>query len=670
MSLTSVFALPLYYTTDYTDNVLSTIVNIATQNIASYLDDNNKPSNLQIGSTSNIIAEAQSSIVMYSSTGLSLYSTQLTSNNTRIDDNILNVNRSSDSNTTYITTGPNGSINHDVQFGFQSQASFNSVYIKSANNNASYDVIGTNKSSLVIANSTSFSSNVSIVGNLVTSGTMFGQNINIWNQKTNAIASTDLLKIGYGFNINSNDQLELIKMSYFNDASIVNKKVAIFGMNEIKYGASNDSPYLVFNALGSNAVSTFSNGNLISSASPLDSKIFLNGNNVGIGSSIANYKLDVSGTMRATDVIYANNGIKTAQPIIPATSLLVDIGSSSNNFRNIYSTTLTLGNNILMSSTSNALLVTDMNGNNISISSPLEKQIFIHNNYVGIGTTNAFYNLDVKGTGRYTDILLTNNGIVTGNNIIPGTTGTVSLGSSLFAFQNIYGNAINLGSNCIITSSSNALLVTDALGNQIGTILTTTGSSSNKTLSSTNVFSSNVTSSNVTSSNLTSSNANIQTLSVTQQILVPSSDYAEFIKKSVPSDVFYPGDIVGIDANGELTKLFADALHFMIISENPTIIGGYSFADNNSNVSYSDSVFTSLHEKIGFCGRLSVNMPTNSMNVVPGDYIVPIASSDGTIIASSVHQKDTTMSDFMMAVGHVVKVETKDGMSRPIVIIK
>jgi hypothetical protein len=163
----------------------------------------------------------------------------------------------------------------------------------------------------------------------------------------------------------------------------------------------------------------------------------------------------------------------------------------------------------------------------------------------------------------------------------------------------------------------------------------------------------NVTNVNLLSAaNVVATTATIATVNVVEVITTPGSDYAEYMLKVNKDDHFSPGDIVGIDCNGKVTSLFADSVHFMVVSSQPSIIGG-CVAD----------IDVKMNEKIAFCGRVNVNCPGAPV----GSYIVPACDPEtGLIIADAVLPLFMSLGQYMSAVGHVID----NAHSMPLVIVK
>jgi len=552
----SVFSRPVTVLMEY-GNYLTEAPYLATTNVTAYNDNGSNAHSLTIGATSNVIFEAEDKFLMYSSNGFYLHDTNLSADGsfTRSNDMIFSLNRSADASKTMMDLG----ANHNVLVSFSNQINMNSTFINTTN--GGYDRIQTSKSSLVIGNSTSFESNVAIMGNSVTYGAVFGQNFNLWSNKSTASSNVneDLSKIGFGFRINSNDQLELIKMSYFNDSSVANKRVAVFGMTEVAHGASDSSSnYLVFDAMNTNSpVSTNSGGSLITSASPLDAYIHMTGSYVGIDTLSAEYKLDVNGTGRFADKLVAANGAELGADLSFSVDDATNLGSATKRIKNIY-----CRSNIIL------------------------------------GDDEVYISADT-GTFRVTDAA----GV---------PLSSAAAGSTMTGVLNMTGNNIN---NINIMSASN----------------------------------------------ITSSNATIGQLTTFAAVVTPGADYAEYVTKSNASEQFSVGELVGIDMNGQITSSYGSAVHFMVVSGAPSIIGGYTIAGSDLSEKEHDAFMIS-HEKIAFCGRV----PVTCANATVGSYIVPVPSATGTIECDSIDSVNITLSQYMSSVGHVICMSN----DVPIIIVK
>ena len=113
-----------------------------------------------------------------------------------------------------------------------------------------------------------------------------------------------------------------------------------------------------------------------------------------------------------------------------------------------------------------------------------------------------------------------------------------------------------------------------------------------------------------------------------------SADYAEWIPKQNRTDVFSPGELVGIK-NGMITKNTWDVEKIMIVSTNPMILGNMPQQNDEKN-----------NVKIAFMGQVPVKVIGK---VSPGDYILP--NELGIGFARAVHPKDMKTRDYKKVAG-------------------
>jgi len=96
------------------------------------------------------------------------------------------------------------------------------------------------------------------------------------------------------------------------------------------------------------------------------------------------------------------------------------------------------------------------------------------------------------------------------------------------------------------------------------------------------------------------------------------ADYAEWLRKANSGELLNFGDVVGVKG-GVVSKHFAEAEKFMVISQHPTVIGAMP-----------DEQAADQYEKIAFMGQV----PVKVIGVVSqGDYILPSGNGDGMAIA-------------------------------------
>jgi hypothetical protein len=151
-------------------------------------------------------------------------------------------------------------------------------------------------------------------------------------------------------------------------------------------------------------------------------------------------------------------------------------------------------------------------------------------------------------------------------------------------------------------------------------------------------------------------------------------DYAEYMEKS-GNFVIAKGDICGIDVNGKLTNVFADAVSFVVKSTNPSYVGGDTWGSEESlgltkpmwhgddatdeeKAQYAtdkaafDAALEAARQnvdRIAFCGQVPVNVTGASA----GQYIIP-ANDNGAIKGQAI--SNPTFEQYQQAVGKVISV--------------
>jgi hypothetical protein len=134
------------------------------------------------------------------------------------------------------------------------------------------------------------------------------------------------------------------------------------------------------------------------------------------------------------------------------------------------------------------------------------------------------------------------------------------------------------------------------------------------------------------------------------------ADYAEYMVKC--SDfVLAKGDVAGIDANGKLTNVFADAVSFVVKSTDPSYVGNDKWGVDLEGADLESA--RQLVDRIAFAGQV----PVNVTGAKAGDYIVPVV--DGTGI-KGISVSKPTFDQYQLAVGKVIAIDA-DGRARIIV---
>ena len=136
------------------------------------------------------------------------------------------------------------------------------------------------------------------------------------------------------------------------------------------------------------------------------------------------------------------------------------------------------------------------------------------------------------------------------------------------------------------------------------------------------------------------------------------ADYAEYMTKA--SDfILAKGDVVGIDANGKLTNVFADAISFVVKSTDPSYVGGDSWGSGLEDNSEELEAARQLVDRIAFAGQV----PVNVLGATAGQYIIPV-NDNGAIKGEAI--SSPTFEQYQTAVGKVIAIEA-DGSAKIIV---
>jgi hypothetical protein len=153
------------------------------------------------------------------------------------------------------------------------------------------------------------------------------------------------------------------------------------------------------------------------------------------------------------------------------------------------------------------------------------------------------------------------------------------------------------------------------------------------------------------------------------------ADYAEYMEKS-GNFAIAKGDICGIDVNGKLTNVFADAVSFVVKSTNPSYVGGDVWGNEEAlgltkpkqpeddatdeekaqyatNKTAFDAALEAARQnvdRIAFCGQV----PVNVTDATAGQYIIPV-NDNGAIKGEAV--SNPTFDQYQIAVGKVISVK-------------
>ena len=153
------------------------------------------------------------------------------------------------------------------------------------------------------------------------------------------------------------------------------------------------------------------------------------------------------------------------------------------------------------------------------------------------------------------------------------------------------------------------------------------------------------------------------------------ADYAEYMTKAGVFDIA-KGAICGITSEGLVTNVYADSVSFVVKSTNPSYVGGDTWAsadvigtkpdadDADALIQWEADLEAARQavDRIAFAGQV----PVNVIGAASGQYIVPIADTDGGIEGIAKDETDLTLAEYMRTVGKVITIES-DGRARIIV---
>jgi hypothetical protein len=151
------------------------------------------------------------------------------------------------------------------------------------------------------------------------------------------------------------------------------------------------------------------------------------------------------------------------------------------------------------------------------------------------------------------------------------------------------------------------------------------------------------------------------------------ADYAEYMTKAGDFAVA-KGGVVGINADGKLTNVFADAVSFCVKSTDPSYVGGDIWGNEDAvgkkpspdaPQEEQDAFEAALEaarqtvDRIAFAGQV----PVNVLGATAGQYIIPV-NDNGAIKGEAV--SNPTFEQYKTAVGKVIAIES-DGRAKIIV---
>jgi hypothetical protein len=155
---------------------------------------------------------------------------------------------------------------------------------------------------------------------------------------------------------------------------------------------------------------------------------------------------------------------------------------------------------------------------------------------------------------------------------------------------------------------------------------------------------------------ITRNSSTLRSINAGGTVNASGADYAEYMVKC-SNFVLAKGDVAGIDANGKLTNVFADAVSFVVKSTDPSYVGNDKWGIDLEGDALEAA--RQLVDRIAFAGQV----PVNVTGAAAGDYIIPVV--DGTGI-KGIAVSNPTFEQYKLAVGKVISIDA-DGRARIIV---
>jgi hypothetical protein len=329
---------------DESDIFVNTYSVLASKFIAAFPDEFGVGNDLRLAASSNLMIEAVDSVSMfvYETNGkFNYYSTSNDANNVRTDSLMMqsyssNLEINGVTSKAYVIESGNlptetGSILIKGTDQYQTVV-LNDLFVMSGIDQQHFDTTHSNFrfEKPIVLNSMyvtqEFQSKRAIFDNDIFVGnSIYSCNLNLWKD-IESLDDQTVTKVGFGFQINEKNQLEIIKYSKFNDGldtKSISKKIATFGNNDINFDDVDDSNYLIFDSMG--VTQSSNNYNLSALDTSLwqanaDKKIYYMSNFVGINTTNPTCHLDVAGIIAADQL---NVTSVNAESVVMGTSQIV-----------------------------------------------------------------------------------------------------------------------------------------------------------------------------------------------------------------------------------------------------------------------------------------------------------------------------------------------------------
>jgi len=293
----------------------------------------------------------------------------------------------------------------------------------------------------------------------------------------------------------------------------------------------------------------------------------------------------------------------------------------------------------------------DSSGNLLLGTTSVDGKITLQESSAGLGA--AFY----SSSGNSAGVIGTTNEATTSNGLVINS--FRSAGKIVFKTNNTEAARIDSSGALLVgtTTASAQFHLSNAGGGGTEVMrITTAGGQTNSFYYPSNGLSGTTPSATSTVQRIWRDASTARSINAAGTVNASGADYAEYMTK-VGDFTVAKGDVVGIDTNGKLTNVFADAISFCVKSTAPSYVGNDTWGAELEGAELEAARQTV--DRIAFAGQV----PVNVIGATAGQYIIPV-NDNGAIKGQAV--SSPTFEQYQQAVGKVIAIEA-DGRAQIIV---